>query len=998
MSGEGLQRSRYSPGNLAPAVLERLFVGRSELLDELIDKVSKSILSRSKHHLLLVGPRGSGKTHLIALLHQRLTADPDLAGARKKSVIAYLNEEEWGVASFLDFLLVILRSLESQHAEVADRIALVEETFERDLDKALTLAEDALLQVIEGKTLVLLCENLSDLFEGLGFEGQARWRALVQEHHSWCIIATAPSLFLAVSRQTQPFYGFFTIRSLEALSLNDAIELLRRKAELENRSDLATAIDTPIGRARVRAIHHIAGGNHRAYIVLSEFVAKGSLDELVTPFMQMVDDLTPYYQERMRNLTSPLQRKLVDYLCRQRRPSTVKEIARATLVQPQSAAKQLGELAKSGLVQRTPRGRESFYELSEPLMRICIEVKDNRTDYINTFVELLRHWFSSRELESRHRDSSSRPGSLEHIHLRAALEDYRASKTDPFLDALKLEMSADELGRLRDDMDAIKASWELADVEAVERRARDALARHPEEDAFRLDLTAALLVQQKYEATVEQCDEIIRRDPRAVKARRVRAVALYHLKRYAEAVADQDGLLGPDTDPDYGHEIHARALFKLGRYADAASTLAELVGRRPSFFAYLLLAACLYRMQRNEDGLRSCDTALGYDPDKPEALILRTGFLMRLERFEEMLENSRRISAIAPDYPLVYGNIAYALMRLQRWEEAFEASRILIAKLPDDANSWRLHLHLAMVQEDLQGAEEAFLQLKRLSNGGDHEIALMVVHLKGLQGRWRDAIEASEEAMNQQRTPDAIFAHVWAVLCAELDLSPEQESAVTEHAHAVSAVWLVEVLRALREVGHDELRAAVVSRTAARTGEDSDLLYEHALVWLDQGKLDDAAVAAGRLASSGADAQSSVVQRLVKIARLGLSTLLGEQPTLEVLAAGLWIELRQRGPSSLAQHCVTLRERLDQVDRDELLIEALFSVLRRLVDHRSMLDRSAEWTDALATMSSRMPGLEEPLHLFSVGVRYAATQDEGVLLELPLEQRKLLTSEISGAS
>src|SRR5262249_20316073 len=157
-----------------------------------------------------------------------------------------------------------------------------------------------------------------------------------------------------------------------------------------------------------RAIHHIAGGNHRAYIVLSEFLTKESLDELVTPFMDMVDDLTPYYQERMRNLMSPLQRKLVDYLCKQRKPSTVKDIARVTLVQPQSAAKQLGELAKSGLVQRTPRGRESFYELSEPLMRICIEVKDNRIGYIKTFVDLLRNWFSSRELETRHGSLNTR--------------------------------------------------------------------------------------------------------------------------------------------------------------------------------------------------------------------------------------------------------------------------------------------------------------------------------------------------------------------------------------------------------------------------------------------------------------------------------------------------------------------------------------------------------------------------------------------------------------
>jgi hypothetical protein len=125
----------------------------------------------------------------------------------------------------------------------------------------------------------------------------------------------------------------------------------------------------------------------------------------------MVDDLIPYYQERMRNLTSPLQRKLVDYLCRQRKPSPVKDIARATLVQPQSAAKQLGELARLAIVQRTPRGRESYYELSEPLMRICIEVKDNRTEYIRTFVDLLRYWFSSRELEgiaSARRDIAAR--------------------------------------------------------------------------------------------------------------------------------------------------------------------------------------------------------------------------------------------------------------------------------------------------------------------------------------------------------------------------------------------------------------------------------------------------------------------------------------------------------------------------------------------------------------------------------------------------------------
>src|SRR5262249_36787284 len=135
MNGRDLQTSRYSPGNLAPAVLERMFVGRSALLEDLIAKVSASILSESKHHMLLVGPRGSGKTHAIALLHQRLTTAPSLAAARGRSVIAYLNEEEWGVASYLDFILVILRRLQPDHEEVTDRISVVEDAFERDPDK-----------------------------------------------------------------------------------------------------------------------------------------------------------------------------------------------------------------------------------------------------------------------------------------------------------------------------------------------------------------------------------------------------------------------------------------------------------------------------------------------------------------------------------------------------------------------------------------------------------------------------------------------------------------------------------------------------------------------------------------------------------------------------------------------------------------------------------------------------------------------------------------------
>ena len=66
--------------------------------------------------------------------------------------------------------------------------------------------------------------------------------------------------------------------------------------------------------------------NLNAAVEKAPELASWSLDDLVTPFMRMVDDMTPYYQDRIRQL-APQQRKLVEFLSRNERPTIVKEIA-----------------------------------------------------------------------------------------------------------------------------------------------------------------------------------------------------------------------------------------------------------------------------------------------------------------------------------------------------------------------------------------------------------------------------------------------------------------------------------------------------------------------------------------------------------------------------------------------------------------------------------------------------------------------------------------------
>ena len=112
-----LRSSRYSPGNMDRESLEALFVGRGDEMEDVLSRVTTSIRSPAKHYVLLVGPRGSGKTHFLALAYHRLMDRIDAVDTRDSVAVATLNEEEWGVASFLDLVVRILRALADQAPE-----------------------------------------------------------------------------------------------------------------------------------------------------------------------------------------------------------------------------------------------------------------------------------------------------------------------------------------------------------------------------------------------------------------------------------------------------------------------------------------------------------------------------------------------------------------------------------------------------------------------------------------------------------------------------------------------------------------------------------------------------------------------------------------------------------------------------------------------------------------------------------------------------------------
>ena len=418
--------SYFTPSLMSAKTLEDIFVQREELAQEVVEVIAESALTPSKHYSLLIGPRGIGKTHLVSLIYHRVCRREDL---RDRLRVAWLREEEWGVSSFLDLLLRLLTALQAEYKDAA-----LAEKIEALYSLPAAEAEQTAAAVLKGyvgeRALLVLAENLNDLFEGMGEVGQKRLRSFIQEDPFWIIIATAQSLFKDVSRRTSPFYGFFTIHLLEDLSLDDATALLTKIADLEDKRDLCAFIQAPMGRARIRAVHHLAGGNPRVYVIFSQFLTREALDELVDPFMHTLDELTPYYQAKMKWL-SPQQRKIVDFLCDHRGAVPVKEIAKRCFVTHQTASGQLQDLRAKGYVVSEAVGRESYYELREPLMRMCIDIKKSRGGPIKLVVDFLRLWYTSVELRQHYSSLLETGTPLEREYVQYALDTLESENDDP---------------------------------------------------------------------------------------------------------------------------------------------------------------------------------------------------------------------------------------------------------------------------------------------------------------------------------------------------------------------------------------------------------------------------------------------------------------------------------------------------------------------------------------------------------------------------------------
>jgi tetratricopeptide (TPR) repeat protein len=940
---------KHSPSAQDPKVLEEITVQREPLVAALVEAALD--VDGGSRHQLLIGPRGIGKTHILTLVASRLRAEEK----RQPLAVAWLVEDPWQIRSYEKFLAEIIGRLADDLDDPA--LAARSEEIRAGGNDAALEGEQLLRDAAGNARLVLLVENLDEIFRRIGDEGQARFRAFAEDWRRLLIIATAPQLFEGVQLHESPFYGFFAITHLEELSLASARELMRRIAEMRGDSKLVEFLRTDVATRRLAAIEALAGGHPRVWLLLSGCVSIEAIDDLVPLFLEALDDLTPYYQARLRELGDQ-QQELVVILGEAGGALSNRELAERSGLAQNQVATLVRQLDHRGYIRRATVPREiaggdermSYWELREPLMRLCLDVKQSQGEPLRMVVEFLRAWYGPRLLD----ELVTLPVSarLAATYVTEALRSFDGVFTP---DDLLKGTPSEIIARAERGLSLLPDRFELRLAKAAGLRMEGRL-EEAEEDYERLT-TDMIAVYEK------QPD-----DPLLAE---LAGMVMADLGRSEAALAILPHAIELNPDNAELSYTYAGVLSRLDRHAEALDALDRAIDLNPEDAdAHSYRGAALAALDRLEEALAAVSRAHELDPESSTIQLNRGSILAQLGRYEEAVEPFRAGLERFPDEPKIWNNLGGALINLERPEEALEALRRGIELDPDNA-----HLH---------------------SNLG---IALMELE------RYEEAVDALTKAV--EIDPDGAMA--WANLGSSLGNSGRYEEAAECFAKALElAPGVAELLKAsgivFERLGRAEEALQAFTEAAELEPQEAELHSYRADLLRDTDELVEAERAIERAieldpeeplyrftrAEIGfmRDEDEAALAELREALSLWSQDRHGPAGAPELIMQSLW--RRHQAGEEVGPLAVELVKLYDLFEAAEDLGRALVETISLVVAPDVTLESARSWLAAWGAAPESI-FFEIPIEMLRATVAWKKDRDRSHLLALPQEQREILT-------
>ena len=384
---------KFNPGTFqSDEELIRQFVVRKCELDIVLEVLRGNIDSPSCEHVLLVAPRGRGKTTLLARVAAELRTDTELSG--RLFPIRFMEESQ-EIFNLADFWLETLfylarestgrdpdlsRELQDTHADLAGEWR--GENLEERARAAVLEAADRI-----GMKLVLMVENLQALCEYVDDDFGWKLRGALQSEPQIMLLATATSRFKGLDDAREPFFELFRVLRLEPLDT----EQCRCLWQMVTRDAVKSR--------EIRPLQILTGGNPRLLIIIADFARHRSLRELMEDLVSLIDDHTEYFRAHLEGFAKT-ERRVYLAVIDLWQPSTTSEIAARARMDVRAVSALLGRLVERGAVIVEGSGRKRMYAASERLYSIYYKLRRERDEaaVVRNLIHFMVAFYSETEL------------------------------------------------------------------------------------------------------------------------------------------------------------------------------------------------------------------------------------------------------------------------------------------------------------------------------------------------------------------------------------------------------------------------------------------------------------------------------------------------------------------------------------------------------------------------------------------------------------------------
>ena len=374
---------KFNPGVLqSDEEVVAQFVVRQREFGILMDVLRGNIASSPCQHMLVVAPRGRGKTMMLARVAAELRANEEL---RREFLPVRFMEESYEVFDLADFWLDVLLYLAPEvarhDAEAADQLRQAHAEFSRRPrgaeveESARTVALDTAQRL--GRKLVLMVENCQSLFDDVDERFGWGLRKTLQTEPDVMFLGTATVRMAALSNVEAPFYEFFRTLLLAPLPLSEC-KVLWEAVSGETRSE-----------REIRPLQILTGGDPRLLVIVAGLSRHRSLRELLQELVALIDDHTEYFRSHLDHL-GKTERRVYVALIDLWRPSTTAEIAARARQDIRATSSLLGRLVKRGAISYEGKGQKRLYQATQPLYSIYYKLRRQRDEA--AVVHGLVHW------------------------------------------------------------------------------------------------------------------------------------------------------------------------------------------------------------------------------------------------------------------------------------------------------------------------------------------------------------------------------------------------------------------------------------------------------------------------------------------------------------------------------------------------------------------------------------------------------------------------------